>query len=129
MARIDLDMSEVRDLAADMRAVDGRLARHIIPTVKKGAQNIKQEIAENFRASGNAGFRYVGGTVSYDLTTSVNEISAEIGPVKGAGSLANVAVFGTSRGGGTVPDPAQALANEAVGFGKALGEVAEGLIL
>lgn len=129
MARIDLDMSEVRDLAADMRAVDGRLARHIIPTVKRGAQNIKTEIRDNFRASGNAGFRYVGGTVSYDLRTSTGEIAAEIGPVKGSGSLANVAVFGTSRGGGTVPDPAGALANEAVSFGKALADLGEDIIL
>lgn len=125
---VDLDMSEVRELAADMRKVDGRLARHLVPVVSKGALNIKKEIAETFRASGNAGFRYVGSTVSYDLTTSTDEIAAEIGPTKPAGALANVAVFGTSRGGGTVADPAQALTNEAVGFGKALADLGEELI-
>lgn len=125
---VDLDMSEVRELAADMRAVDGRLARHLIPVVSKGALNIKREIADSFRASGNAGFRYVGSTVSYDLTTSTDEIAAEIGPTKPTGALANVAIFGTSRGGGTVADPAHALANEAIGFGKALADLGEELI-
>lgn len=129
MARVDLDMSEVRTLAADMTAVDGRLARHVIPVVKKGALNIKQEIRQNFQASANGGFRYVGSTVSFDLTTSSDEITAEIGPTKPTGALANVAVFGTSRGGGTVPDPAQALANEAVSFGKALADLAQDLVL
>lgn len=127
--RVSLDMSEVKTLAADMRAVDGRLARHLIPTVSKGALNIKNEIRDNLRASGNAGFRYVASTVSYDLTTSESEISAEIGPTKPAGALANVAFFGTSRGGGTVQEPAHALANEAADFGRALADIAKELIL
>lgn len=128
MASISIDASEVTALAADMRMVDGRLARHIIPVVSKGALAIKNEIRDNFHASGNAGFRYVGSTVSYDLTTSVSEISAEIGPTKPAGALANVAIFGTSRGGGTVPDLTGALANEAVPFGEALLDLAEEIV-
>lgn len=128
MARIDLDMSEVTTLAADMRAVDGRLARHLVPVVSKGALNIKQEIRDSFRASSNKGIRYVGSTVSYDLTTTTGEISAEIGPTKPAGSLANIAIWGTSKGGGGVPDPSLALANEAIGLGKALADIAEEII-
>lgn len=133
MARVDLDMSEVRSLAADMRQVDSRLVRHVNPVLKKGAQNIKLEMQNNFRTSGTFGFRYVASTISYDLHEysgfGGGEMYAEIGPEKPAGTLANVAVFGTSRGGGTVPDPAQALANEAVNFGKALSDLAEDLIL
>ena len=128
MARIDLDMSEVATLAADMRAVEGRLARHLVPAVSKGALNIKQDMQANFRAASNPGFRHVGSTVSYDLTTSSGEISAEIGPTKPAGALANVAIWGTSKGGGGVPDPSKALANEVTAFGKALADIAEEII-
>lgn len=125
MARVEIDTSQMRELVADMRGVDGRLARHIIPVVERGALNIKNEITNNFRASSNAGFRSTGRTVSYDIHTSSDEISAEIGPTKPAGALANIAIWGTSRGGGSVPDPAEALASEAVGFGRALGDLAE----
>ena len=127
MTRISIDTSELRTLAADMRAVDGRLARHIVPVVSKGALNIKKQIQADFRASGNAGFRYVAGTVSYDLETSTDAISAEIGPDKPSGALANIAVFGSSRGGGTVPDPAKALEAEADGFAQHLAELAGAL--
>lgn len=124
---VEIDTSELRVLAADMRAVDGRLARHIIPVVSKGALNIKKQIQADFRASGNAGFRYVANTVTYDLETSTDQISAEIGPTKPAGALANVAIWGTSRGGGTVPDPARALEAEADGFAQHLAELAGAL--
>ena len=130
--RVDIDASEVRSLAADMAQVDGRLVRHIIPVLKKGAQNIKEEVRNNFRASGNAGFRYVGGTVSYDLHEfsgfGGGEIYAEIGPTKPAGTLANVAIFGTSRGGGTVADLTGPLANEAVAFGNNLAQIGSELV-
>ena len=129
---IEIDASELRDLAADMRAVDGRLTRHIIPVLKRGAQNIKGEIQDNFRASGNRGFQAVARSVSYDLHEfsgfGGGEMFAEIGPEKPGGALANVAIFGTSRGGGTVPDPAGALANEAVNFGAALADLAEEIV-
>jgi hypothetical protein len=128
MPRIHLDMSEVAALAADLRAVDGRLARHLVPAVSKGALNIKQEMQANFRAASNPGVRHVGNTISYDLTTSSGEISAEIGPTKPSGALANVAIWGTSKGGGGVPDPSKALANEATAFGKALADIAEEIL-
>ena len=88
---IEIDASELRDLAADMRAVDGRLTRHIIPVLKRGAQNIKSEVQDNFRASGNRGFQAVARSVSYDLHEfsgfGGGEMFAEIGPEKPAGAL------------------------------------------
>ena len=44
MADISMDMAEVRSLAADMTAVDGRLKRHLIPTVRKAGVNIKNQL-------------------------------------------------------------------------------------
>lgn len=128
MASVSIDASELRTLAADMTGVDGRLARHIRPVLSKAALNIKQDSAKAFQSSGNAGFRYVGSTVSYDIEQSSSEVSAEIGPSKPAGALANVAIFGTSRGGGTVPDLTVALAAEAPNLEKYLGDLAEELI-
>ena len=57
-------------------------------------------------------------------------VSAVIGPEKGApGSLANVAYFGTSRGGGTVADPEDALQEEADAFVEHFAAMAEELAL
>ena len=127
MPEISIDAHEVRELAADFTRVPGELSRHAIPVLSKGALNIKNQMRESFEASGNAGFRYVGRTVSYDLTTEGNELSAEIGPTKPEGALANVAIFGTPRGGGTVADPREALDAEAPRFEKALAGLAEEL--
>lgn len=127
MPEISIDAHEVRELAADFSKVPGELSRHAIPVLSRGALNIKNQLRESFEASGNAGFRFVGRTVSYDLTTEGNELSAEIGPTKPEGALANVAIFGTPRGGGTVADPREALEAEAPRFEKALADLAEEL--
>ena len=126
MPEISVDAHELRSFAVDMTRMPGVLSRHAVPVLSRGALNIKRQMAADFEASGNAGFRHVGRTVSYDLTTdSATELSAEIGPDKPSGALANVAVFGTSRGGGTVPDPREALDAEAPRFEKAIGDLVE----
>lgn len=127
MPEISIDAHEVRELAADFTRIPGELSRHAIPVLSKGALNIKNQMRESFEASGNAGFRFVGRTVSYDLHTEGNEYSAEIGPDKPSGALANVAIFGTPRGGGTVADPREALEAEAPKFTEALADLAEEL--
>ena len=127
MPEISIDAHEVRELAADFTRIPGELSRHAIPVLSKGALDIKNQMRESFEVSGNAGFKYVGRTVSYDLHTEGNELSAEIGPTKPEGALANVAIFGTPRGGGTVADPREALEAEAPRFEKALADLAEEL--
>lgn len=124
---IDIDTSEVRALAHDMARVDSSLTRHLTPVVKKGATNIKKTMQADLRQSSNAGFQYVARTVSFDLFDS--GLTAEIGPSKPLGALANVAYFGTSRGGGTVRDPREALNEEADRFVSELEKMAEGLVL
>lgn len=121
---VTIDTSEVRALAADMRAVDGRLTRHIIPVVDKGAVNVKNDLRD--AASRSRHFRLVP-TITYDKPTP---FEAEIGPVKGgAGSLANIAYFGVSNGGGgTVEDPQAALDRESPKFERALADLAAELV-
>ena len=126
MANVELDMNEVRTLAVDMSKVDSRLTRHLVPVVRKGGVNIKNAMQADLRKSGNAGFRHVASTVSFDELDG--GLGAEIGPTKPAGALANVAFFGTSRGGGTVRDPGEALADEEPNFIRELGRVAEELM-
>ena len=59
-------------------------------------------------------FGQVASAISYDLQDRAGSVEAVIGPTKGSpGSLGNIAYFGTSRGGGTVPDPMGALEKEA----------------
>ena len=114
MAEIDIDMSEVRELAEDMRHVDSRLAPRLKPILEKGALNIKTQLQAEMRKSTH--FATVARGISYEDTSTPGEYSYEIGPEKGApGSLANIAYFGGGMmpGGGTVPDPRGALEAEA----------------
>lgn len=123
MSNFSLDSSEVRALAADMRSVPDVLAKDVRGVVVKGAVNIKKE--QRAAALKSLHFKGFAPAISFDMHggslfgTAV--IEAEIGPVKGKpGSLANIAYFGTSRGGGTVEDPSVALDNEAPKFNSAL---------
>lgn len=153
--RITMDTSELRALAADMRAVPEQLARHVYPVVERGALAVKEEIAANFEASTH--FSSVARTVRYDITTQsafgTGSIEAEIGPMPSTGSttlnddreaandadfttgggdasaLAHIAIHGSPRGGGgNVPDPVIALDHEAPKFEKALGDLLEDLL-
>lgn len=127
MAGVEIDVSEVRALAHDMSRVDKRLARHLIPVVRKGAVNIRDSMRTDLRGSSNPGFRHVASTVSFDMLD--NGYAVEVGPSKPAGALANVAYFGTSKGGGTVRDPKEALHDEADNFIRELDKLAEELVL
>lgn len=72
----------------------------ITMVVKRGAQNVKNDIREDLYGSGNKAFRHI--PITYTVSETPGRISAEIGPTKGgAGSLANIAFFGTAKGGGT----------------------------
>ena len=72
----------------------------ISASVKRGAQNVKNSIRDDLKGSGNKAFRSI--PITYTVSETPGRISAEIGPTKGgSGSLANIAFFGTAKGGGT----------------------------
>jgi hypothetical protein len=129
MPTVDIDMHEVRDLAADFSQIPGELARHAIPVVEKAAMNVKKQLLAEMRASKHfKGFA----RISYDISSfqgfGGGEIVAEIGPDKdGPGAGANIAYFGTYKGGGTVPDPRGALEAEYPNLEKHLADLAEEL--
>jgi len=128
---IEFDTSELRGLAADLTSAGSGIADKVRPVVHRGANNIKRQMRAEMRAS--AHFKGAADAIDYSMhggmMFGVGVIEAEIGPRRGApGSLANIAYFGTSRGGGTVPDPKGALDVEAPNFEKAIGDVVEGLL-
>lgn len=145
MAGVSIDASEVRTLAADMRNVTARLSQHVRPVVEKGAVNIKADLQEQARKSRH--FAPLARAISYDITGG-DKYEAEIGPETGRpGSLGNiayfgagqgvyragprfaqVAYFGTAKGGGTVEDPSAALEREAPKFADALADLAAELV-
>ena len=126
---ISMDMSEVRTLATDLARIPDTVMKGLRPVVSKGALNIKTELQRDMRESPH--FGQIAPAITYDLKVSGDGVEAEIGPSKGnhGGSLANIAYFGSSHGGGaTVPDPAEALATEGDGFEQALSALLDGVL-
>jgi len=126
-----IDTSELREIAADMRQVDSRLARWVRPVVERGASNVKDDMR---RAAEESNHFAIARAISYDMHDrgfgAVGEYAAEIGPRKGSpGSLANIAYFGGANGGGgTVEDPQAAADRELPNFMNALADLAEEMV-
>lgn len=127
MSGVEIDTSEVRQFAADATRLPGELSRWLRPAVSKGALNIKRAMQQDLKQSGNAGIRHVARSISYDLIDTGATVEAEIGPDKPSGALANIAYFGTSKGGGHTRDPIEALNEESAAFEKAIADIVEEL--
>lgn len=124
---IVIDNSDFRRVAAAMGEGIDRLPREVRAIVSKGALNLKNVMNDDFRSSPH--FKGITGAVSYDMTGDATYSEAQIGPEKGApGSLANIAYFGSSRGGGTVTNPQVRLEEEAPRFAEFLADAAEKVI-
>ena len=127
---IDFDTSELRALSADLTKAGEAVQGKAYGVVSKGAVQIKAQMRMEMYASKS--FRGIGSSISYDiggvdLGGGSGAIEAVIGPESGpgsAGNLANIAYFGSSRGGGTVPDPIGALNAELPRFEAALAKIA-----
>lgn len=106
------DASELDQLGTDLGVAATKLAVGVRGVLAKGAVNIKAQLRAEMGSSQH--FGQVASSIRYDEVGRGDAIEFEIGPTKqGAGPLANIAYFGTSRGGGTVPDPLGALTAEA----------------
>lgn len=115
------DAHEVRDFANDLRSAPQRVVNKVPPVVKRGAQNVKDQMRDAMFASYH--FKGAARSISYDIRDGGFE--AEIGPETGPGGvpgdLAHLAYFGGANGGGgTVEDPERALDAEGPRFTKAL---------
>lgn len=125
---VSFDASQLRTLGRDLGRIPGKVQRGVRPVVSKGALNVKNQLAKEM--GGSQHFGQIKSSISYDIEVSGDGVEAKIGPDKGraGGALANVAYFGTSRGGGTVPDPEAALSAEGDNFERALSDLLDGVI-
>lgn len=121
MAGVEVDATELRTFAADLLHAAGEVVAGVPGVVTRGAVNVKNQLRAEMGASRH--FRGAAADIDFDLTETASGVEAEIGPHSGPGNpgaLANIAYFGTSRGGGTVPDPEGALEAEVPRFESAL---------
>lgn len=123
MNTFDIDAREVTALAADL----GRVASGALPlvdaVVKKGAQNITEEMRAD--AAGSRHFGQIAPSLSYDSNYRVGQVGYEIGPDRSrspGARLANIAYFGGSNGGGGTLDIDAPVRNEEPRMLKALDE-------
>lgn len=125
---VQIDVTELRTLARDLERIPDKVQRGVRPVVSKGSLNVKQEMQMDLASSSH--FRGITFSVNYDIKVDAGGVEGQIGPDKSkyGGALANVAIFGTSRGGGTVPDPSVALLAEADRFESALADLFVGLL-
>lgn len=96
-----VDASEAFVVADALGKIAGSDLPEVDAVLKKGAQNIKEEMARDVRGSSH--FKGMAGSISYDSDYRIGQPAYEIGPDKSrpGGSLGNIYYFGTSRGGGT----------------------------
>lgn len=122
-----VEIEGAREIAADLANVDARLRPNIAMVVKKAATNIKDDMRSAMGRSRS--FGHLARGISYDLP---DDFSAEIGPFKARKNAkkpprrgANIAYFGTSKGGGGVEHPEVALAREVPAFEEHLADIVE----
>lgn len=126
MAKEGFDVSELRSFASTIDAASVKAAPAVRDVVVKGAVKIKDEMRRQMAASRS--FGALSRSINFDVIQDRDGVEAEIGPSKrsgagaGLGFGANIAYFGTSRGGGTVADPQQALDQEIPHYEQALAE-------
>jgi hypothetical protein len=135
---LSADTSDLDALASDFRKIPAEMVPKVKGVVAKSALNTKEIMQADVRRSTHFKGKKKPGldrSIDYDLKVlgfgGDGVIEAEIGPNKhrnpGA-SLANIAYFGTSRGGGTVRNPEDAMLDEAPNFYEFAFKATEGLL-
>jgi len=100
-------IAELRQLSTSLGKISGSAVKDVDAVIKKGAQNIKTEMAysvywsKHFNSKKGRGLAQ---SISYDSYYLPGRVRYVIGPDKNkpGGALGNIAYFGTSRGGGTL---------------------------
>lgn len=106
------DISGLAEFIADLRELPEHARGDARQVLSKAGVNIKRQLVAEMSSSRS--FGQVASAISYEIHDRAGSIELVAGPTKGSpGSLANIAYWGGSRGGGTVPDPRGALDAEA----------------
>lgn len=118
---ISFDASEVKALALDLSKAPGRIQRKAPKVIETGAFKTKRNLQR--MAKGHRYLSGLGGAVAYDR---IADLEYEIGFDKGGvGSLANVAVYGTSNNAPVMGSPLDALRMELPAIMRHLGDEGE----
>ncbi|MBF1141012.1 MAG: hypothetical protein HXL63_08535 [Thermobifida sp.] len=99
------DVTQLRALAADFASAQ-EAGSAVQVGVRNALDSAKERARQDYRAFPNKGIAKVGDTFSYDTKPSGAVVQAEFGPSKPKGALANIAIWGTPKGGGGMPHPA-----------------------
>lgn len=126
--KIEIDTSELRTLVADLMAAPAEARDGIRSGVAEAAKEVESAMRDEMSKSGS--FGHLAGGIDHDLFES--GMAAEIGPSKKYTGQrraprrgANIAYFGTSKGGGTVEPPEVTLARFEEPFAQLLADAVE----
>jgi len=128
------DTSDFDSLIASFRKIPAEMVPKVRGVVAKSAVNTKKLMIADVRKSRHFTGKKKPGldrSIDYDIKVSGETIEAEIGPNPSrapAAALAGIAYFGTSRGGGTVRNPEDAMLEEAPNFYEFAFKATEGLL-
>lgn len=100
-----VDTSQLAALAADFMSA-GEVTEAVKVSVRNALDAAKERARKDYAAFPDKGIAKVGQEFSYETKSSGAVVEAQFGPTKPRGALANIAVWGTSRGGGGMPHPA-----------------------
>ena len=99
MSDITIDASELTAFGRRVAAAHAMASVKVAQAVKKGAQNVKEGVISDLQTSSNYAISRIG--IGYEMGTGTT-IYADVSPRDGGASdLANIAFFGTAKGGGT----------------------------
>lgn len=121
---VTVDTSQLLHFAVDLGKVAASALPRVDAVVKRGAQQIKDDMVSDAEASKH--FRGIGRTIDYDRAYGIGEVSYEVGPNRergGQAPLAGVAYLGGANGGGGSLDLDGPLEREAPRLMKALDEL------
>lgn len=122
---MNIDTSELEALARDLQAAPEKVQKKVRRDLGKRADAVRNTMRAD--AAKSRHFKFAG-TISKSIVS--DGLEAEVGPEKrGAGNLAHIAYFGgVNGGGGTVRDPAEALAEHEAPFEAEVGDAAEDIL-
>lgn len=126
---IDIEVTGLRELIVDLGEAVSGAPDKVAKVAGRGALNIKRDWQR--RWSGHPHIAQLPGSISYDVTTSPFEVSAEIGPDKTRrpqAALAHIIELGSPTSA-PIPGGLPALDAEAPKFEQALAELGEKLIM
>ena len=100
-----VDASQLTALAADFMSA-GEATEAVKVSVRNALDTAKERARKDYAAFPDKGIAKVGQEFSYETKGNGAVVEAQFGPTKPRGALANIAIWGTSRGGGGLPHPA-----------------------